>query len=146
MYRPYPITTSLKQSTGKRGIATSPIAYTSGFKSSALAAFLKKRITKPDPARLTLNSARWVSDTDSSRPVGVNTANTSSFLTDLEKYGRYSTTRGKKNCELHLEKAISQRKPEGTSKNTDLALTTNTLLHIFSPPTFVVGLDFADPL
>jgi hypothetical protein len=53
---------------------------------------------------------------------------------------------GKKNCELHLEKAISQRKPEGTSKNTDLALTTNTLLHIFSPPTFVVGLDFADPL
>jgi hypothetical protein len=53
---------------------------------------------------------------------------------------------GKKQCELHLENALSQRKPVGTSKNEDLALTTNTLLHIFSPPTFVVGLDFADPL
>jgi hypothetical protein len=68
------------------------------------------------------------------------------FPNRLGKIRSIQQNPGRKQCELHLEKALSQRKPAGTSKNEDLALTTNTLLHIFSPPTFVVGLDFADPL
>lgn len=68
------------------------------------------------------------------------------FPNRLGKIRSIQQNPGKKQCELPLEKAIPQRNPEGTSKNKDLALTTNTLLHIFSPPTFVVGLDFADPL